>query len=448
MRRFEFKQGSSYKFWEIAVEGKAYSVRYGKVGTDGQTQTKAFASPEKAAAEADKKIREKVSKGYREVAVVAQTLTVDAPAGEDRADQFAVRADELQAAGDPWGQRIALSIALDKAPTKSAERKKLLKELSLLEQAHAAHFFGGTLHELMQQDEFEKVARLTWEYGYIVRARIGKPDYDSDGPDAAAVIAAVMKSPASEYLRELTIGLTDWEGGGLTNAHAAIAKGNVRSHLETVYIGDFTGEEQEISWVDHGDVSQWFDKAPNLRHLRVHGAGISFGKKLEHPKLARLEIETGGLPEETVAALAKAKLPELSHLEVWFGRVNYGGTTNIKVLMPLFSTKTLPKLEHLGLQNSEMQDRIAAALAKSKLLAQVSSVDMSMGTMREPGARAILDNAAAFKHLKSLNLSRNYIPSALCTELRRAFGSTVNVGQQEAPDMWDGEEHYYTTVGE
>jgi hypothetical protein len=214
-----------------------------------------------------------------------------------------------------------------------------------------------------------------------------------------------------------------------------------------VFIGDFHSEQQEISWVDHGDVSVWFAKAPSLKRLRLHGSNIVLGK-LEHKTLARLEVETGGLPEGSVVSLAKAKLPELTHLEVWFGRPDYGGTTHIDALRPLFSSKGLPKLEHLGLQNSDMQDAIATELASSKLLAAVSSVDMSMGTMREPGARVLLANAPRFKHLKSLNLASNYIPADLCMQLRSTLGTMVNIGRQNTPDMYEGEPHYYTTVGE
>lgn len=445
MRRFEFKQGSSYKFWEIHVEGNAYTARYGKVGTEGQTQSKSFATPDKAAAEAEKKIKEKVGKGYAEVAASAPAEAK--PAVVDQAAEFAVRADQLQAKGDPWGQRIALSIALEAAKPKSPERRKLAKELALLEKTHGEHFFGAELLGLMQEDGFDKVARLTWEYGYFTRARIGVPEYDFEGPDAQAIVEALMRSPAGEFLRELTVGLTDWEGGGLSGVHTAMASGIVHPHLEQVFIGDFHGEQQEISWVDHGDVSRWFGKAPALKRLRLHGSGILLGK-LEHPTLARLEVETGGLPEASVVSLANAKLPELTYLEVWFGRPGYGGTTNIDALRPLFSSKGLPKLEHLGLQNAEMQDAIVAELASSKLLAAVSSVDLSMGTMREPGAQALLANAARFKHLKSLNLSSNYIPADLCGQLRSALGTMVNTGRQNTPDMWEDEAHYYTTVGE
>jgi len=67
MRRFEFKEGSSSKFWEVDVEGKDLTVRFGKIGTNGQTQTKSFPTEAKASAERDKLIKEKTGKGYSEV---------------------------------------------------------------------------------------------------------------------------------------------------------------------------------------------------------------------------------------------------------------------------------------------------------------------------------------------------------------------------------------------
>lgn len=67
MRRFEFVDGPSSKFWEISVEGTGFTVRFGRIGTAGQTQQKSFASEEKAKAEHDKLVAEKVKKGYAEV---------------------------------------------------------------------------------------------------------------------------------------------------------------------------------------------------------------------------------------------------------------------------------------------------------------------------------------------------------------------------------------------
>jgi predicted DNA-binding WGR domain protein len=67
MRRFERVEGSSSKFWEIAIEGASFTVRFGRIGTQGQTQTKSFATDDQARAAHDKLVAEKVKKGYAEV---------------------------------------------------------------------------------------------------------------------------------------------------------------------------------------------------------------------------------------------------------------------------------------------------------------------------------------------------------------------------------------------
>lgn len=56
--------GGAHKFYEVTVDGTLVSVRYGRIGATGQTQTSTFATPEKARAAAAKKIGEKVRKGY------------------------------------------------------------------------------------------------------------------------------------------------------------------------------------------------------------------------------------------------------------------------------------------------------------------------------------------------------------------------------------------------
>ena len=65
-RRFEFTEGNSKKFWEIGQNGSEMTVRYGRIGTQGQTQTKTFADDARAAREVQKLIAEKVKKGYTE----------------------------------------------------------------------------------------------------------------------------------------------------------------------------------------------------------------------------------------------------------------------------------------------------------------------------------------------------------------------------------------------
>jgi predicted DNA-binding WGR domain protein len=56
--------GGSHKFYEVVVQDTVLNIRYGRIGDNGQSQTKSFPTFEKAKAEADKKIREKTNKGY------------------------------------------------------------------------------------------------------------------------------------------------------------------------------------------------------------------------------------------------------------------------------------------------------------------------------------------------------------------------------------------------
>jgi predicted DNA-binding WGR domain protein len=65
-RRFEFVEGSSSKFWEILRTGTDVEVRFGRIGTQGQTKTKSFKDEAAARKEEESLIREKTGKGYQE----------------------------------------------------------------------------------------------------------------------------------------------------------------------------------------------------------------------------------------------------------------------------------------------------------------------------------------------------------------------------------------------
>lgn len=73
MRRFEFVDGNSSKFWMPEVQGATFIVTYGRIGTAGQRKEKAFPDEEAALREYNKKVAEKVREGYAEVS------TGDAP---------------------------------------------------------------------------------------------------------------------------------------------------------------------------------------------------------------------------------------------------------------------------------------------------------------------------------------------------------------------------------
>lgn len=64
MARYELVEGTSAKFWEIALAGPSFTVRFGRIGTAGQEQTKTYGTDALALVEHDKLVREKTKKGY------------------------------------------------------------------------------------------------------------------------------------------------------------------------------------------------------------------------------------------------------------------------------------------------------------------------------------------------------------------------------------------------
>jgi predicted DNA-binding WGR domain protein len=64
MQRYEFNDGKSSKFWQIEQQGTDLHISWGKIGTSGQSQVKAFDTEAKATAAKDKLVKEKTGKGY------------------------------------------------------------------------------------------------------------------------------------------------------------------------------------------------------------------------------------------------------------------------------------------------------------------------------------------------------------------------------------------------
>jgi len=96
-RRFEFEEDDSSKFWEVVVIDTTVTVRFGKIGSAGQKKPKKLASPEAAAKEAEKLVKEKTGKGYSEVTPkgVKPPKAVAPPRAE--------KVPEPKKANEPWG---------------------------------------------------------------------------------------------------------------------------------------------------------------------------------------------------------------------------------------------------------------------------------------------------------------------------------------------------------
>ncbi|KNY26895.1 DUF4132 domain-containing protein [Pseudobacteroides cellulosolvens] len=67
-RYFEFTQGTSNKFWEIEFSDLSFKVRWGRIGTTGQTKEKNFESKAETIKKGEQQIKEKIKEGYLEIA--------------------------------------------------------------------------------------------------------------------------------------------------------------------------------------------------------------------------------------------------------------------------------------------------------------------------------------------------------------------------------------------
>lgn len=80
MRRFEFVEGTSAKFWMADVQGDTFIVVFGRLGTDGQRKEKKFPDAEAAQKEYGRKVAEKLREGYQEMGGGAAAAPVPAKA--------------------------------------------------------------------------------------------------------------------------------------------------------------------------------------------------------------------------------------------------------------------------------------------------------------------------------------------------------------------------------
>ncbi|TWV32595.1 leucine-rich repeat domain-containing protein [Streptomyces misionensis] len=220
--------------------------------------------------------------------------------------------------------------------------------------------------------------------------------------------------------------------------------------LRAVFIGDLEMEEAEISWIQQSDVTPVLDAYPLLAEFAIRGGTELRFPAVRHRHLRILRFEAGGLPGEVVRGVAASELPALEHLDIWLGVENYGGDATVADLAPLLTGGAFPALRHLGLRNSEIQDEIAAAVAGAPIVAQLTSLDLSLGVLTDEGVTALLDGQP-LTHLTRLDLHHNYVTEPVAERVRAALEpSGVEVDLSEPGDTWehDGVVHRYTAIAE
>jgi hypothetical protein len=215
-------------------------------------------------------------------------------------------------------------------------------------------------------------------------------------------------------------------------------------NLRHLFLGDVVQEESEISWMTIGTITPILRAFPQLEELVVRGGADDAdgeGRALEplrHESLRKLTFESGGLAAGVITALGLCEFPALESLDIWMGISEYGGDATADDLAELLSGIRLPALRHLGLMNSEIQDAVAAAVAGAPLTARLESLDLSMGTLGDEGAEALLAGQP-LTHLKRLRINHHFISEPTSERLRktlRPLGVTVDIDSPEQLRDW------------
>ncbi|MFC8390963.1 MULTISPECIES: STM4015 family protein [unclassified Streptomyces] len=242
----------------------------------------------------------------------------------------------------------------------------------------------------------------------------------------------------------------EWDEHGIDPALDLItAEAHRLPRLRAVFLGDVESEESEISWIKQGDVSRVLRAWPGLYELGVRGAEGLVIEPLRHEELRRLRIESGGLPPEPVRGLAACDLPALHHLELWLGTNWYGGDctpADVQALLAMLDRS--PRLAHLGLCNSDIQDEIAAVVAAAPVVAGLDSLDLSMGTLSDEGGAALL-SGQPLTHLRALDLGHHYMSEEMTHRVRGTLGPHIqDLGLTPAHRSEYRPEERYVAVGE
>ncbi|AIQ45341.1 hypothetical protein R70723_05085 [Paenibacillus sp. FSL R7-0273] len=278
-----------------------------------------------------------------------------------------------------------------------------------------------------------------------VKLAVGYDEYE-DGQRMDTEIERLSASPEAAQLTSLIIG--DW-GQAYENSSDEVVEALVKHSgsfpsLRKLFIGDMSYEECEISWITQTDLSPLLPAYPELQSLTIQG-GTDLGlSNLQHDKLEELIIITGGLGKKVLSQIAAGSLPNLRKLELYLGVDNYGFDGSLEDILPLIQPGKFPKLTYLGLKNSEIQDEIAAAVAEAEILDQLHTLDLSLGTLSDTGAEALLASSR-IKGLQALNLSYHYMSDEMIARWRKS-GLPVDVSDQQKSD--DDEDWRYPSITE
>lgn len=274
-------------------------------------------------------------------------------------------------------------------------------------------------------------------------------DYD-DKQTWDEKLTKYLAEPNAQETRGLVLGAYSeemYEESSAGPINAVIAAKDKLPLLDTLFVNDITYEENEISWIINTDNASLIHAFPKLKHFGTRGGNDLGFTNLNAPELETLIVQSGGLASSTIKEIANANLPKLKHLEIYLGTEEYGYTGSVEDLQPILQGR-FNQLTYLGLMNCDEQDNIAKAVANAPVVTHLNTLDLSLGTLGDEGAQALLD-AKNLDNLKHLDLNHNYLSEEMAEKLKAfaaAKGFTIDVSSDA--DFDEDDDWRYVSIGE
>jgi hypothetical protein len=257
-----------------------------------------------------------------------------------------------------------------------------------------------------------------------------------DGPEFSDVFTKFLDEVDTAEVTHLVIGYwgADYDTGAVDPVRSLAEAAERLPALRALFLGDVILEQAEISWIEQSDITPLFGAFPGLEHLEVRGGQGLALDPVTSPVLKTLRMESGGLPAAVVRAVGASDLPALERLDLWLGVDDYGGDSTVADLEGILGGARLPSLRHLGLEDSGIQDEIAAAVAGAPIVARLETLSLAMGTLSDQGAEALL-SGQPLTHLDKLDLHHHYLSQPMIERIRAALPDVlVNLEDAQDPE--------------
>lgn len=274
-------------------------------------------------------------------------------------------------------------------------------------------------------------------------------NWEDEDKSAADLFNEMLKDDNLEDLEEIVIG--NW-GETWEDSCQAIIDGIVEhkiqfEHIKGLFIGDMDYEECEVSWIIQGNYEKLWGALPNLKELTIKGSTELELGTIKHENLESLEIICGGLPKNIINQIKEAKLPNLKKLNLYLGSEDYGFDGDEETIKEFLEQSDFPKLEYLGLNDSEIQDEVTEAILQSKYMNQISTLDLSNGTLSDKGGELLLKALPNFPNIKTLDLHFHYLSDDMMKKLRN-LSIEIDLEEQNEEEDDDGEIYRYAMLTE